>query len=438
MSRAQTPPELLASLGGFGDLATPAGDKEFAFAEPWQAETLATTVELSRRGVFTWKQWVERFSTEIRDNPQREGEDANTAYYRQWLAALEQLLASLGIADSRQIDAAQEDWRRSYLHTEHGKPVQFRRGLAPVDADIDHHHHHHDHGAIHPNPVAICSPKSRQTAHSGRPAMTQKALHYLEIVEVAERLRDRTLSSVELTTAMLERIAGLDSKLNSYIRVTGELALSLAETADREIAAGDYRGPLHGVPIALKDIFDLAGFPTTAGMPLRHEGEATEDASVVRRLKQAGAVILGKNNLTEGVYAEHRDRYGPPVNPWDATRWPGASSSGSGVATAAGLCFASIGSDTGGSIRLPSAANGVTGLKPTWGRVSRHGVFELAATLDHIGPIARSAVDAGLLLGVLAGADPLIRRLRNGRCPTLLKPPAEAPEAFASVLTPDG
>ena len=108
---------------------------------------------MSRRGVFTWKQWVERFSTEIRDNPQREGEDANTAYYRQWLAALEQLLASLGIADSRQIDAAQEDWRRSYLHTEHGKPVQFRRGLAPVDADIDHHHHHHDHGAIHPNPV---------------------------------------------------------------------------------------------------------------------------------------------------------------------------------------------------------------------------------------------------------------------------------------------
>eukprot|EP01035_Chromulina_nebulosa_P069653 gene69653-biopygen48500 len=162
---------------------------------------------------------------------------------------------------------------------------------------------------------------------------------------------------------------------------------------------------MHGVPIAVKDIVDMTGFPTTAGMPLRRNTVASGNASVVQRLEDAGAVILGKLNLTEGVYAEHLSPYGPPLNPWHKDRWPGASSSGSGVAVAAGLCYGAVSSDTGGSIRLPSAANGVTGLKPTWGRVSRHGVYELAATLDHVGPITRSAVDAGLMLGVMAGFD---------------------------------
>jgi amidase len=131
-----------------------------------------------------------------------------------------------------------------------------------------------------------------------------------------------------------------------------------------------------------------------------------EDATVVRRLKEGGAVLLGKPKLTEGAYSDHHPSVTPPRNPWNADYWPGISSSGSGAATAAGLCYGSLVSDTGGSIRWPAAANGVTGLKPTWGRVSRYGVFELAASLDHVGTMARSAVDAGILLGVIAGSDP--------------------------------
>jgi amidase len=230
-------------------------------------------------------------------------------------------------------------------------------------------------------------------------------IHYLDISELGKQLRIGGLSSVAVTSALLRRISEKDPRLNSYITVTSDLAMAQAEAADRELREGLDRGPLHGVPLAIKDIFDLQGFPTTAGMPIRSGTLATEDATVVDRLKRAGAVILGKNNLTEGVYAEHREGFGSPVNPWNPTRWPGASSSGSGVATAAGLCFGAIGSDTGGSIRLPSAANGITGLKPTWGRVSRHGVFELAATLDHVGPMARSAADAASILGIIAGQD---------------------------------
>jgi amidase len=141
-------------------------------------------------------------------------------------------------------------------------------------------------------------------------------------------------------------------------------------------------------------------------MKIYRDNRPREDATVVIKLKEAGAVILGKLQLTEGAYADHHPEVDPPRNPWDARLWSGASSSGSGVATAAGLCYGSLGSDTGGSIRFPSAANAVTGLKPTWGRVSRYGVFELAATLDHIGPMARSAVDCGAMLGAIAGADP--------------------------------
>ncbi len=150
----------------------------------------------------------------------------------------------------------------------------------------------------------------------------------------------------------------------------------------------------------------MAGVPTAAGMPLHADFRPDEDATVVARLAEAGAVILGKLQLTEGAYAEHHPAITPPQNPWSAAHWPGASSSGSAVATAAGLCYGSLGSDTGGSIRYPSAAQGLTGLKPSWGRVSRHGVFELAATLDHIGPMTRSARDAAAMLGAIAGADP--------------------------------
>jgi amidase len=235
--------------------------------------------------------------------------------------------------------------------------------------------------------------------------MPTRDLHYCELVEIGQRIQKRELSPVEATQAQLDRIARLDGQLKSYAYVMASSALEQAHAAEKEIAAGKVRGPLHGVPIAVKDLCWTKDAPTAAGMTIYRDYRPSEDATVVSRLKEAGAVILGKLQLTEGAYADHHPEIDPPRNPWDATLWSGASSSGSGVATAAGLCYGSLGSDTGGSIRFPSAANSVTGLKPTWGRVSRYGVFELAATLDHIGPMARSAVDCGAILGAIAGSD---------------------------------
>lgn len=236
--------------------------------------------------------------------------------------------------------------------------------------------------------------------------MSKDELHYRELTDIAALIQSRKLSSVEATQAQLDRIARLDGGLKSYATVMADQALDAARTADGEIASGAVRGPLHGVPIAVKDLCWTTDAPTAAGMPIHRDNRPTEDGTVVRKLRQAGAVILGKLQLTEGAYADHHPDIAPPVNPWNADHWSGASSSGSGVATAAGLCYGSLGTDTGGSIRFPSAANGCTGLKPTWGRVSRYGCFELAATLDHIGPMTRSAADAGAMLGVIAGADP--------------------------------
>jgi amidase len=230
--------------------------------------------------------------------------------------------------------------------------------------------------------------------------------HYLELTELSHRIHAREISPVEATTAELARIEKLDGRLKSYAHVMAEAALIRARAAEAEIMRGEIRGPLHGVPIAVKDLCWTEGVPTAAGMPIHKDFRPAEDATVVRKLYAAGAIILGKLQLTEGAYGAHHPQIPPPVNPWNAAHWPGVSSSGSGVATAAGLCYGSLGSDTGGSIRFPSAANGVTGLKPTWGRVSRYGVFELAATLDHIGPMARSAADCGAMLGAIAGADP--------------------------------
>ena len=236
--------------------------------------------------------------------------------------------------------------------------------------------------------------------------MPTRDLHYCELVEIGQRIQKRELSPVEATQAQLDRIAHLDGQLKSYAYVMASSALEQAHAAEKEIAAGKVRGPLHGVPIAVKDLCWTKDAPTAAGTTIYRDYRPSEDATVVSRLKEAGAVILGKLQLTEGAYADHHPEIDPPRNQWDATLWSGASSSGSGVATAAGLCYGSLGSDTGGSIRFPSAANSVTGLKPTWGRVSRYGVFELAATLDHIGPMARSAVDCGAILGAIAGSDP--------------------------------
>ena len=230
-------------------------------------------------------------------------------------------------------------------------------------------------------------------------------LHYMALHQIATLLQRKELSPVELCEHFLKRIDELEPKLNAFNLVTEETALKSAKQAEKEILAGEYRGALHGIPLAVKDIFDMRGYPTTASMKIHRESVASCDATVIKRLYDAGAVILGKTNLTEGVYGEHLAPFGAPRNPWNENYWPGASSSGSGVAVAAGLCVAALGSETGGSIRLPSAANGVVGIKPSWGRVSRHGVFELAATLDHIGPMARSAHDAGILLGAIAGKD---------------------------------
>jgi len=231
-------------------------------------------------------------------------------------------------------------------------------------------------------------------------------LHYATLVETASALRSRKISPVELTGALLDRIAKLDPSLHSYATVTSELAMQQAKTAEAEIAAGKHRGPLHGVPIAVKDLCNTAGIVTAAGMPLHAKHVPDFDATVVKRLADAGAVLLGKLQLTEGAFAKHHPTVSVPKNPWNPDYYAGASSSGSGVATAAGLTFGSLGSDTGGSIRYPASANGITGLKPTWGRVSRHGVFAFAPSLDHVGPMTRSAADAGAMLGAIAGLDP--------------------------------
>lgn len=235
--------------------------------------------------------------------------------------------------------------------------------------------------------------------------MALKDMHYWELLELARRLRAKDLSPVEATEAQLRRIERKDRALKSYATVTAELALKQAKKAEGEIAKGRIRGPLHGVPIAVKDLCYTKGIVTAAGTTIHGRFKPKFDATVVGRFREAGAVLLGKLQMTEGAYADHHPDIPAPLNPWGAGHWTGASSSGSGAATAAGLCYASLGSDTGGSIRFPSAANGLTGIKPTWGRVSRHGVFDLAPTLDHVGPMCRSAADAGAVLGVIAGAD---------------------------------
>ncbi|MBI3526265.1 MAG: amidase [Betaproteobacteria bacterium] len=237
--------------------------------------------------------------------------------------------------------------------------------------------------------------------------MTTDKIHYLELHELARSIHARKLSPVEVTGAMLERISAIDPMLHAYVNVMGDEAMAGANLAEKEISRGLIRGHLHGVPIAIKDIFGIKGSPTAAGMSIHRSSVAEVNATVVNRLIGAGAVLLGKLTLTEGVYAEHRPPFIAPTNPWNARYWPGASSSGSGVSVASGLSFAALASETGGSIKLPSAANGITSIKPTWGRVSRFGVFELAASLDHVGAMARSAADVAVMLSVIAGADPL-------------------------------
>jgi aspartyl-tRNA(Asn)/glutamyl-tRNA(Gln) amidotransferase subunit A len=231
---------------------------------------------------------------------------------------------------------------------------------------------------------------------------------WLSITEASRLIRDKKVSPVELTQSCLKRIERLNPKLNAFITVTAESALTQAREAETDIQRSHWRGPLHGIPIALKDLFDTAGVRTTAASGLFKDRIPAQDAEIVRRLKGAGAVLLGKLNMHEFAYGGSSviSYYGPVHNPWSLDHMAGGSSSGSAVAMAAGLCYGSVGSDTGGSIRQPSAYCGTVGFKPTYGRVSTRGVIPLSWLYDHVGPMTRSVADAAAMLQVLAGFDP--------------------------------
>jgi aspartyl-tRNA(Asn)/glutamyl-tRNA(Gln) amidotransferase subunit A len=257
--------------------------------------------------------------------------------------------------------------------------------------------------------------------------MTDTDLAFAPIEEVARLYRRRKVSPVEVTKLMLARIEQLNPKLNAYITVTAELAMAQAKKAEAELFAArgrkGYRdrGPLHGIPISLKDNIYTKGIRTTAGSKILKNFIPQEDAAVWTKLREAGAILLGKTNLHEFAYGvtTNNPHYGPTRNPWDLTRIPGGSSGGSAAAVAAGLCYGSIGTDTGGSIRIPASLCGVVGLKPGLGRVSAEGVVPLSPRLDFVGPLARTIADVALLLG------PLFVRDKKG--PNLTPPPATRP-----------
>lgn len=227
------------------------------------------------------------------------------------------------------------------------------------------------------------------------------------ILELAPLLRQKKISPLELTQACLQRIEKQNPALNAFITVATEPALAAARAAEAEIARGDWRGPLHGIPIALKDLIDTAGMRTTAASERHKDRIPTDDAEVVRRLKLAGAVIIGKNNLHEFAYGASSlvSYFGDVHNPWNLAHIVGGSSGGSAAAVSAGLCFAAIGTDTAGSIREPASLCGCVGLKPTYGRVSSRGVIPLALSLDHVGPFAATVADAAIVLQAIAGYD---------------------------------
>lgn len=231
-------------------------------------------------------------------------------------------------------------------------------------------------------------------------------LHFASLAEVAQLIEAKQVSPVELTQVMLDRITAVDARLKSYATVMADQAMAAAREAEQEIQDGNYRGPLHGIPVAVKDLCYTKGVRTMGGLAVLADFVPDHDATVVSKLTKAGAVMLGKLNLTEGATAGYHRDFDIPVNPWGEDLWAGVSSSGSGVATAAGLCFASLGTDTGGSIRFPAAANGIVGLKPTYGRVSRYGVLPLAESLDHVGPMTRRTEDAAIVFEAIAGFDP--------------------------------
>jgi aspartyl-tRNA(Asn)/glutamyl-tRNA(Gln) amidotransferase subunit A len=242
------------------------------------------------------------------------------------------------------------------------------------------------------------------TADASANPLTAKSL-----TEVSAMIHDKSVTSKQLTQALLDRIAVYNPKVNCYVTVMAKDALAQAEQLDAEAAAGKFRGPLHGIPIALKDNIDTAGIRTTAASPMFKDRVPDEDADVVRRLKEAGAVIIGKLNLHEFALGCTGDisYFGPTRNPWDLAHVTGGSSAGSGAAPAADMAFGTLGTDTGGSIRVPSAWCGIVGLKPTTGLVSIRGIIPCSASLDHCGPMARTVEDVALMLGPMTGYDNL-------------------------------
>jgi aspartyl-tRNA(Asn)/glutamyl-tRNA(Gln) amidotransferase subunit A len=260
--------------------------------------------------------------------------------------------------------------------------------------------------------TALLTGRTRSQSGTGTPT----ALTDLDLTDAADLVQRREVSPIDLTRACLERIDALNPRLNAFITVTPDIALDQARAAERELAAGHSRGPLHGIPLALKDNIDTAGIRTTAAARAFADRVPATDAEVVRRLKAAGAVLLGKGNMDECAYgvSTTTGAFGAAQNPWKAGYIAGGSSGGPAAAVAARLCYGALGTDTGGSIRQPAAYCGVAGLMPTYGRVSTRGVIPLSWSLDHVGPLCRSAADTALVLQAIAGydaADPVSRPL---------------------------
>ncbi len=248
-------------------------------------------------------------------------------------------------------------------------------------------------------------------------------LAYLSVAEGAQLLRAKKLSPVEWTKALLDRIAAIDEHYNAFLVVTADKALAQAKTAEAEIAKGQWRGPMHGVPYAAKDIFDIEGMATTCHSKIRKDHRAASDAFVVKKLRDAGAVLLGKVALHEfATGGPAFDLPWPPArNPWNRDLHPGGSSSGSGAALAAGMAPAALGTDTGGSVRNPATCCGIIGMKPTYGAVSLSGVFPLTYSLDHVGPMTRTVEDNAILFHAIAGHDPADPTTANRAPPDCLK-----------------